>query len=37
MLGIEYPIVAAAPMGSDLTGPQTVAAVSNAGGLAGRG
>src|SRR5499425_44752 len=32
MLGIEYPIVAA-PMGSDLTGPETVAAVSNAGGL----
>src|SRR6516165_10931678 len=32
MLGIEYPIVAA-PMGPDLTGPETVAAVSNAGGL----
>src|SRR5262244_674452 len=32
VLGIEYPIVAA-PMGPDLTGPETVAAVSNAGGL----
>src|SRR5262249_41952713 len=32
MLGIEFPIVAA-PMGPDLTGPETVAAVSNAGGL----
>src|SRR5262249_44035698 len=32
MLGIEYPIVAA-PMGPDLTGPESVAAVSNAGGL----
>jgi len=32
MLGIEYPIVAA-PMGPDLTGPEMVAAVSNAGGL----
>ncbi len=32
ILGIEYPIVAA-PMGPDLTGPETVAAVSNAGGL----
>src|SRR5499427_1959164 len=32
MLGIEYPIVAA-PMGPDLTGPELVAAVSNAGGL----
>ena len=32
MLGIEHPIVAA-PMGPDLTGPETVAAVSNAGGL----
>jgi NAD(P)H-dependent flavin oxidoreductase YrpB (nitropropane dioxygenase family) len=32
MLGIEYPIVAA-PMGPDLTGPEIVAAVSNAGGL----
>src|SRR5262247_1558677 len=31
-LGIEYPIVAA-PMGPDLTGPEMVAAVSNAGGL----
>ena len=31
-LGIEHPIVAA-PMGPDLTGPETVAAVSNAGGL----
>src|SRR5262245_30287555 len=32
MLGIEYPIIAA-PMGPDLTGSETVAAVSNAGGL----
>src|SRR5580693_8595895 len=32
MLGIEYPIIAA-PMGPDLTGPDLVAAVSNAGGL----
>jgi nitronate monooxygenase len=32
MLGIEHPIVAA-PMGPDLTGPESVAAVSNAGGL----
>ena len=32
MLGIEYPIIAA-PMGPDLTGPDFVAAVSNAGGL----
>jgi len=32
MLGIEYPIVAS-PMGPDLTGPEMVAAVSNAGGL----
>src|SRR5499425_2460228 len=32
MLGIEYPIVAA-PMGPDLTGPEAVAAVSNAGAL----
>src|SRR5262244_1690464 len=32
LLGIEYPIVAA-PMGPDLTGPELVAAVSNAGGL----
>ncbi len=31
-LGIEYPIIAA-PMGPDLTGPESVAAVSNAGGL----
>jgi NAD(P)H-dependent flavin oxidoreductase YrpB (nitropropane dioxygenase family) len=31
-LGIEYPIIAA-PMGPDLTGPELVAAVSNAGGL----
>ena len=31
MLGIEYPIIAA-PMGPDLTGPELVAAVSNAGG-----
>src|SRR5215831_14939829 len=32
LLGIEHPIVAA-PMGPDLTGPEFVAAVSNAGGL----
>jgi NAD(P)H-dependent flavin oxidoreductase YrpB (nitropropane dioxygenase family) len=32
LLGIEYPIIAA-PMGPDLTGPEFVAAVSNAGGL----
>src|SRR5262249_35771874 len=32
MLGIEHPIIAA-PMGPDLTGPDLVAAVSNAGGL----
>jgi nitronate monooxygenase len=32
LLGIEFPIVAA-PMGPDLTGPELVAAVSNAGGL----
>src|SRR5262249_42594571 len=32
ILGIEYPIIAA-PMGPDLTGPDLVAAVSNAGGL----
>jgi NAD(P)H-dependent flavin oxidoreductase YrpB (nitropropane dioxygenase family) len=32
MLGIEYPIVAA-PMGPDLSGPELIAAVSNAGGL----
>jgi nitronate monooxygenase len=32
LLGIEHPIVAA-PMGPDLTGPELVAAVSNAGGL----
>jgi NAD(P)H-dependent flavin oxidoreductase YrpB (nitropropane dioxygenase family) len=32
LLGIEVPIVAA-PMGPDLTGPELVAAVSNAGGL----
>jgi len=31
-LGIEYPIIGA-PMGPDLTGPEMVAAVSNAGGL----
>ena len=31
-LGIEHPILAA-PMGPDLTGPDLVAAVSNAGGL----
>jgi NAD(P)H-dependent flavin oxidoreductase YrpB (nitropropane dioxygenase family) len=32
MLGIEHPIFAA-PMGPDLSGPDLVAAVSNAGGL----
>jgi NAD(P)H-dependent flavin oxidoreductase YrpB (nitropropane dioxygenase family) len=32
LLGIQYPIIAA-PMGPDLTGPELVAAVSNAGGL----
>src|SRR5262252_7469997 len=32
LLGIEHPIVAA-PMGPDMTGPELVAAVSNAGGL----
>jgi NAD(P)H-dependent flavin oxidoreductase YrpB (nitropropane dioxygenase family) len=32
MLGVEYPIFAA-PMGPDLTGPELVVAVSNAGGL----
>ena len=32
LLGIDYPIIAA-PMGPDLTGPELVAAVSNAGGL----
>jgi NAD(P)H-dependent flavin oxidoreductase YrpB (nitropropane dioxygenase family) len=32
ILGIDYPIIAA-PMGPDLTGPDLVAAVSNAGGL----
>jgi nitronate monooxygenase len=32
LLAIEYPIIAA-PMGPDLTGPEFVAAVSNAGGL----
>ena len=31
-LGIDYPIIAA-PMGPDITGPELVAAVSNAGGL----
>src|SRR3984893_12690916 len=31
MLGIEHPIIAA-PLGPDLTGPDLVAAVSNAGG-----
>lgn len=31
-LGIEYPIISA-PMGPDITGPELVAAVSNAGGL----
>src|SRR5262245_41163081 len=31
-LGIDHPILAA-PMGTDLTGPERVAAVSNAGGL----
>ena len=32
LLGIEHPIIAA-PIGPDLTGPELVAAVSNAGGL----
>ena len=32
LLGLEHPITAA-PMGPDLTGPELVAAVSNAGGL----
>jgi NAD(P)H-dependent flavin oxidoreductase YrpB (nitropropane dioxygenase family) len=32
LLGIEHPIIAA-PMGPDLTGPELVAAASNAGGL----
>jgi nitronate monooxygenase len=32
VLGIEHPIIAA-PMGPDLTGPELVAVVSNAGGL----
>ena len=32
LLGIEHPIIAA-PVGPDLTGPELVAAVSNAGGL----
>src|SRR5262252_3434762 len=32
LLGIEHPIIAA-PMGPDMTGPELVAAVSNAGGL----
>src|SRR5262245_14043959 len=32
LLGIEHPIVAA-PMGPDLTGPELVASVSNAGGI----
>src|SRR5262245_10806143 len=32
MLGIESPIIAA-PMGPDLSGPELVAAASNAGGL----
>jgi NAD(P)H-dependent flavin oxidoreductase YrpB (nitropropane dioxygenase family) len=32
VLGIEHPIIAA-PMGPDMTGPELVAAVSNAGGL----
>jgi Dioxygenases related to 2-nitropropane dioxygenase len=31
-LGIEHPIIAA-PMGPDISGPELVAAVSNAGGL----
>ncbi|HJT45676.1 MAG TPA: nitronate monooxygenase [Chthoniobacterales bacterium] len=31
-LGIQYPVIAA-PMGPDLSGPELVAAVSNAGGL----
>ena len=33
LLGIEHPVIAAPPMGPDLTGPDMVAAVSNAGGL----
>lgn len=32
LLGIEYPIICA-PMGPDMSGPELVAAVSNAGGL----
>jgi nitronate monooxygenase len=32
LLGIEFPIIAA-QLGPDLTGPELVAAVSNAGGL----
>jgi NAD(P)H-dependent flavin oxidoreductase YrpB (nitropropane dioxygenase family) len=32
MLGIEHPVIAA-PMGPDLTGPEFVSAISNAGGL----
>jgi len=32
LLGIEFPILSA-PMGPDLSGPELVAAVSNAGGL----
>ena len=32
LLGIEHPLIAA-PMGPDLTGPDLVAAVSNAGGF----
>ena len=35
LLGIEHPIVAA-PMGPDLTGPELVAAVSNAGAFLGK-
>jgi NAD(P)H-dependent flavin oxidoreductase YrpB (nitropropane dioxygenase family) len=31
-LGIDHPIISA-PMGPDLSGPELVAAVSNAGGL----
>jgi NAD(P)H-dependent flavin oxidoreductase YrpB (nitropropane dioxygenase family) len=32
LLGIEHPVISA-PMGPDMTGPELVAAVSNAGGF----
>ena len=32
LLGIEFPVLSA-PMGPDVSGPELVAAVSNAGGL----